>query len=87
MLALAGFSVFLLNLPFGAWRAGCRRFGARWFLAVHGPIPMVVGLRFAFGLGFAWATYPVLVGAYFAGQLCGSRCRGARRRAAHEQAS
>ena len=44
------FAVFFLNLPFGFWRAGVRKFSLPWFLAVHAPIPLVVGLR----LGSDW---------------------------------
>jgi hypothetical protein len=65
--------VLLLNLPFGFWRAGVRKFSFAWFLAIHAPIPVVVALRFWADLGFHWTTYPVMVGAYFAGQFLGAR--------------
>jgi hypothetical protein len=65
--------VLLLNLPFGFWRAGVRKFSLAWFLAIHVPIPAVVALRFWAGLGFHWTTYPPIVGAYFAGQFLGAR--------------
>ena len=72
-LILAAAIVFLLNLPFGYWRAGLRRFSPMWFVAVHAPVPGVVGMRFLLELGFAWFTYPVLIAAYFAGQFAGAR--------------
>ncbi len=65
--------VFLLNIPFGYWRANVKKFSVKWALAIHVPVPLVVGLRFLFGLGFAFITYPVLVGAFFTGQLVGSK--------------
>lgn len=63
--------VLLLNLPFGAWRAGVRKFSVAWFVAVHAPVPLVAGLRVLTGLGFQWSTFPVIVAAYFAGQTLG----------------
>lgn len=73
--------VLLINLPFGFWRAGVRRFSRQWFMAVHLPVPLVIGLRLVSGLGFHWATFPVMVGAFFLGQLLGGwtrRWRAAR---------
>lgn len=77
--------VLLLNLPFGYWRAGCRKFTWPWILAVHAPVPLVVALRLASGMGFRLITFPVMVGAYFTGQFLGGRLRlrrDARRRPA-----
>jgi hypothetical protein len=71
--------VFVVNLPFGFWRSGTRKLSWPWFVAVHAPVPLVVLVRWASGLGFQLATFPVLVGAFFAGQLVGGRLRRARR--------
>jgi len=65
-------AVFVLNLPFGAWRARTRKFSLPWFLAVHAPVPLVVALRVAAGLGWHLVTFPVLIGAFFLGQLAGA---------------
>jgi len=70
--------VFVVNVPFGFWRAGVSRFSLPWFVAVHAPVPLVVLMRYAAGLGFQLWTFPVLVGAFFAGQLVGGRLRGVR---------
>jgi len=67
--------VMLINLPFGWWRAGVRKFSRSWVLAVHVPVPMVVALRLASGLGFRLATFPVMIGAYFTGQFLGGALR------------
>jgi len=66
-------AILLLNLPFGYWRAGLRRFSGRWFLAVHAPVPLAIGLRFAVGLGLQWRTLPLFVAAFFGGQWLGGR--------------
>jgi len=63
--------VFLLNIPFGYWRANVGKLSRQWFLAVHIPVPFVIALRIASGLGWAFYTFPVLVGAFFLGQLAG----------------
>jgi hypothetical protein len=65
--------VFLVNLPFGWWRAGLRKFSPSWFVAIHAPIPVAIALRLVSGLGFRWATLPLFVGAYFLGQFAGAR--------------
>ncbi len=77
-IVLVALAVFVLNLPFGYWRGGVRKFSLAWFLSVHLPVPLVIGLRFLSGLGFQLYTYPVLVGAFFAGQFVGGRIRRRR---------
>lgn len=78
MLWLVAALVLVVNLPFGFWRAGLRRLSLPWFVAVHAPVPVVVGLRWASGLGFRWETLPLFVAAYFGGQLLGGRVRQRR---------
>ena len=67
--------VLLLNLPFGYWRAGLKKFSAAWLLAVHAPVPLVVALRYVAGLEFRWATLPLFAAAFLAGQAIGARLR------------
>jgi len=69
-------AVLAINIPFGFWRAGVRRFSLPWFLAVHIPVPIVVGLRVLSGVGWRFITFPVLIGSFFLGQLLGGRLRG-----------
>lgn len=64
--------VFILNIPFGYWRANVSQFSVQWFLAIHIPVPFIVALRLLSGIGFAWYTYLFLVGAFFLGQKFGS---------------
>ncbi len=68
--------VLLINLPFGYWRADAGKFSRQWFLAVHLPVPLVIGLRLASGLGFQLATFPVMIGVFFLGQLAGGQLHG-----------
>jgi F0F1-type ATP synthase membrane subunit a len=74
-LALA---VLLMNLPFGFWRAGEKRFTRPWFVAVHAPVPFVILLRVVSGLGWHLVSFPILIGAFFTGQLLGGAMRRTR---------
>ncbi len=64
--------VFVLNMPFGYWRANCVKFSRQWFLAVHLPVPAIIALRIFASLGWHFITFPVLIGAFFVGQMTGS---------------
>ena len=77
LLLVAG-AILALNLPFGYWRAGVRKFSPQWFVAVHAPVPLAIGLRFAVGLGFRLVTLPLFVAAFFGGQFLGGRIRRGR---------
>ncbi|MBD3336136.1 MAG: hypothetical protein GF355_11535 [Candidatus Eisenbacteria bacterium] len=79
MLIVVAAAVFLLNIPFGYWRGGRRRFSPAWFLAVHLPVPAVVALRLITGLGFKWETLVITIGSYFLGQFLGGRLWKLRR--------
>ena len=72
-------ATFVLNVPFGYWREGVRKFSPQWFLAVHAAVPLVIALRLALGLPFRWKILPFFVAAYFGGQFAGSRLRQRRR--------
>jgi hypothetical protein len=63
--------VFILNIPFGYWRANVKRFSTQWFLAIHIPVPFIVALRIFSGIGFAGYTYVFLVAGFFLGQQFG----------------
>ena len=72
-LGIVSASVFLLNLPFGYWRAHAGKFSLQWFLAVHLPVLAAISLRLLSGLGWQLMTFPALIGAYCVGQLLGGR--------------
>jgi hypothetical protein len=64
--------VYLLNIPFGYWRENVRRFSLQWVLSIHLPIPPIIIIRIYSGIGFKFFTYPILIGAFFLGQLTGA---------------
>ena len=65
----------LVNVPFGFWRAGARKFSAVWFMAVHAPIPLIVTIRLLAGVGWRLQTFPFFLAAYFGGQAVGGALR------------
>ncbi len=67
--------ILIENLPFGFWRAGLRKLSLPWFVAVHAPVPIAIGMRMAVGLGWRLSTLPLFVGSYAAGQFVGGRLR------------
>ncbi len=67
--------VFILNLPFGYWRARTRKFSWQWILAIHLPVPGVVALRIYNGLGWQLASFLVLIASYFLGQFVGAKIK------------
>ena len=67
--------VFVIDLPFGYWRASVRRLSPQWFLAFLTPVPIVIALRIYSGFGFKLISFPVITGAFFLGQFVGGRLR------------
>lgn len=74
-LVIAGFLVLLINVPFGYWRYGTRRFSLEWFAAIHIPVPFVIGIRLLFDFGWELYTFPILISAFFLGQFIGGQIR------------
>lgn len=64
---------FIINLPFGFYRAGVRKFSWRWLLAVHLPVPLIIAARLTSGIG--WGYIPVLIVFAVLGQLLGGMIR------------
>lgn len=64
---------FVVNLPFGWWRQGLKKFSLGWWLAIHLPIPLVIALRIT--VGIPYATVPLVIAAAVVGQLAGGRFR------------
>jgi len=67
--------VFIINLPFGYWRGGLEKLTFWWFVAIHAPIPLVIGLRHLFELGFAPYTYAFILPSFIISQWLADRYR------------
>jgi len=71
--------VYLLNVPFGYWRADTKRFSKQWIMAIHLPVPLIFALRFMSGVDPV--LIPLFVVAFFLGQLTGGRIKLHRKKA------
>ncbi len=45
-LIIVSIIVFSINIPFGYWRANVKKFSLQWILAVHIPVPFIIGQQF-----------------------------------------
>ena len=70
-LLLISLFVFVINLPFGYWRANVRKYGLQWMLAIHIPVPLVIAARIFSNISFDLYTYPIVIGAFILGQFLG----------------
>lgn len=77
-LLIAAALVAVVNLPFGYWRAGLTPRSARWFVAIHASVPLVVLIRLWLGIALEWGTLPILMAAFALGQWAGGRLRHGR---------
>lgn len=68
---------FLLNLPFGYYRAGTRKLSWQWFVAIHFPVLLVIVARLVSGV--SWRAIPFVFVCDIAGQILGGMLRPAVR--------
>lgn len=73
--AVLSLLIIIINLPFGYWREGTRKFSIYWMLAIHLPVPLVVLMRYLFEVELLWSTAPFLFGSFFLGQFLGKKIR------------
>ena len=64
---------FLLNLPFGYYRARYKTFSFMWFVLVHAPVPFVIITRYLLDIQMTWELLPLLLASYFLGQFTGKK--------------
>lgn len=74
-LALLAITTLLINIPCGFWRESVQKFSAKWFVAVHAAVPIVITLRLIAGIEWQVTTISFLVFCYFLGQFIGARLR------------
>ncbi len=67
--------IFFINIPFGYWREGVKKFSFKWFLAVHLPVPIIVTARLLMGIKLTIPLFLFFVLCYFTGQFTGSIIR------------
>jgi hypothetical protein len=71
--ALLTLFAFIINIPFGYWRANVTRFSFQFLLAIHLPVVLIILFRLFTGTGFEIMTLFFTVPAFFLGQLMGSK--------------
>lgn len=64
---------FIINIPFGYWRANVLKFSFQFFLAIHLPVILIISYRLLSGTGFDVSTLFFTIPAFFLGQLAGSK--------------
>ncbi len=70
---LLTFFTFIINIPFGYWRANAKKFSLQFFLAIHIPVGLIILFRFLTGTVFEVETLFFTIPAFFLGQFIGSR--------------
>ena len=71
-------TVFALTVPFGCYRSFTTKLSARWFLAIHLPVPFIFLVRIGAGLPYTFIPFTCL--AFASGQLVGGWAGGRWRR-------
>jgi hypothetical protein len=70
---------FIINIPFGYWRANVRKYSLQFFLAIHIPVALIILFRLLSGTGFELMTLFITVPAFLLGQLAGSKIYTSRK--------
>lgn len=70
-IALLAFIVFIINVPFGFWRKSQKRFSLNWFLSIHIPVIISIGLRFLCDIKFELLYLLLFVLMFITGQFLG----------------
>lgn len=64
---------FIINLPFGYWRGGVKKFSWQWFVAIHLPVVLLFFMRRWLEVERTWVTLPIMIVFFFAGQWVGKK--------------
>lgn len=64
---------FLINIPFGYWRANTKSKSLEWFLTIHIPIIIILLIRFLFGVDFSLISFLMNASAFILGQYTGKK--------------
>ncbi|HIE58803.1 MAG TPA: hypothetical protein EYP82_02470 [Hydrogenothermaceae bacterium] len=62
---------YILNIPFGYFRAPLKKFSLLWFVCVHAAIPIIVAFRVFFNVSIKFA--PIFIFFAILGQITGSK--------------
>lgn len=71
MLFLIAILVFIINIPFGFWRGMLKKLSFKWFVAIHAPVIISIGLRYLCNIDLNLNNIVIFVGVFFLGQFFG----------------
>lgn len=68
-----GLIIFILNLPFGYWRANTVKFSSQWVFAIHIPVLIIILIRLFSHIGFSVLSLLISFLTFFLGQFSGGK--------------
>jgi len=78
-IVLLAIFTFIINIPFGYWRANVRNYSLQFFLAVHIPVLLIIAYRILSDISFEPSTFLFTVPAFILGQYAGSKIHYSRK--------
>lgn len=70
---LLGLTVFLINIPFGYWRANTKSRSIEWLATIHIPVIMIIFIRFQFDIDFTIISVLTNIFSFILGQFIGMK--------------
>lgn len=70
---LLGIIVFLINIPFGYWRANTKFKSMEWFATIHIPVLIIIFIRFQFNIDFTIISVLTSIFTFILGQYIGMK--------------
>ncbi len=66
-------AIFLINIPFGYWRADTVSKSFEWFVTIHIPVIIIIILRFYFEIDFSLTSVLINILSFVSGQFLGMK--------------
>lgn len=73
LIILSALIIYIVNIPFGYWRANTPKLSFQWYLTIHLPVAGIIVMRIFSDIGWSWGSFLVFVAAFFLGQLSGAK--------------
>jgi hypothetical protein len=70
---LLGLTVFLINIPFGYWRANTKSRSIEWLATIHIPVIIIIFIRFQFDIDFTIISVLTNIFSFISGQYIGMK--------------
>ena len=76
MVVVTALIAFAVNVPLGSWRVMQRKFSLPWFVAIHASVPLILLMRYWFGIPAGNALLFIVCAVL--GQVAGARLNRSR---------